>query len=98
MKKPTFGREGDTVQIFNGRGQLIHADNQTSYSNYLPIYQQYIEHPEISFNSEKGRQEGKLLVGSFLLNGKASAVGFRVGGTITNNLSYYLPVGLKRDE
>lgn len=93
VKKPTFGREGDTVQIFNQNGQLIHADEQTSYTQYTAVYQQYVEHPTITFNSEKGRQEGKVLVGCFLLNGMPAALGLRVGGTITNNLSYYLPVG-----
>ena len=94
MKKPAFGREGDTVEIFNKNGVLIDADQQRSYSGYVPVYQQYIEHPHISFHSEKGLQQGSVLVGSFLLNGKAAAIGYRVGGRITNNLSYYLPVGL----
>ncbi|WP_431026996.1 glutathionylspermidine synthase family protein [Lysinibacillus sp. LZ02] len=96
VKKPAFGREGDTVEIFDQAGQLMHANRQRSYSAYTPVYQQYIEHPTIPFRSEKGKQEGNLLLGSFLLNGKAAAIGYRVGGRITNNLSYYLPVGVKR--
>ncbi|WP_332650447.1 glutathionylspermidine synthase family protein [Lysinibacillus sp. 54212] len=95
VKKPAFGREGDTVEIFNEDGRLTYRDQQQSYSEYVSVYQQYIEHPTVSFNSEKGRQEGNLLLGSFLLNGRAGAIGYRVGGMITNNLSYYLPVGLK---
>ena len=98
VKKPAFGREGDTVQIFNKDGELTDADKQQSYAAYVPVYQQYIEHPTIPFQSEKGLQEGSLLVGSFLLNGKAAAIGYRVGGRITNNLSYYLPIGLKGPE
>lgn len=94
VKKPAFGREGDTVEIFNENGELTDADRQQSYTAYVPVYQQYIEHPTISFHSEKGLQQGSLLVGSFLLNGKPAAIGYRVGGRITNNLSYYLPVGL----
>ncbi len=94
VKKPAFGREGDTVEIFSKDGELIYSDKQRSYSEYVAVYQQYIEHPTISFNSEKGMQKGSLLLGSFLLNGKAGAIGYRVGGKITNNLSYYLPIGL----
>lgn len=97
VKKPAFGREGDTVEIYNGRGALIQADSQQSYQEYLPIYQKFVEHPIVPFQSQKGGQEGKLLIGSFLLNGKPAAIGFRVGGTITNNSSYYLPVGLKKE-
>lgn len=95
VKKPSFGREGDTVEIYDTNGQLTMADVQKSYSGYVPIYQQYVEHPAVSINSEKGKQGAKVLIGSFLLNGVPSAIGYRVGGTITNNLSYYLPLGIK---
>lgn len=98
VKKPAFGREGDTVEIYNGYGRLLHSDTQKTYSEYIPVYQQFIKHPTITFNSEKGKQEGHLLLGSFLLNGKSAALGYRVGGMITNNLSYYLPVGLLKEE
>ncbi|WP_430002631.1 glutathionylspermidine synthase family protein [Metabacillus fastidiosus] len=98
VKKPAFGREGNTLEIFNKEGRLVHEDVQKSYSEYVPVYQQFVEHPLITFNSEKGRQEGRLLLGSFLLNGKAGAIGYRAGGIITNNLSYYLPVGLVKEE
>ncbi|RTR33135.1 glutathionylspermidine synthase family protein [Robertmurraya yapensis] len=97
VKKPSFGREGDTVEIFNKDGQLLHADVQRSYSEFVPVYQQFVEHPTVAFHSEKGTQDGKLLIGSFLLNGKSAAFGLRVGGTITNNLSYFLPVGLLKE-
>ncbi|WP_141433508.1 glutathionylspermidine synthase family protein [Bacillus sp. 03113] len=95
VKKPSFGREGDTVEIYNQNGLLLHEDIQKSYTRYLPVYQQYVNLPTRTFMSEKGKQEGHVLVGSFLLNGKPSAAGFRVGERITNNLSYYLPVGVK---
>lgn len=98
VKKPVFGREGDTVEIYDGSGRLLHEDVQKSYNQYIKVYQQYIEQPNITFQSEKGKQIGKMLVGSFLISGKPSAIGLRVGGKITNNLSYYLPVGIKRDE
>ncbi|KAB2331303.1 glutathionylspermidine synthase family protein [Bacillus mesophilum] len=96
VKKPIFGREGDTVEIFNRSGNLVLADAQSSYTDYLSVYQQYIEHPSMDFQSEKGKQNGKLLLGSFLLNGKPGAIGYRIGETITNNLSYYLPAGIRR--
>lgn len=95
VKKPSFGREGDTVEIFNGSGNLLLEDNQKSYRQYTPIYQRFIEQPKTQFQSNKGVQHGQLLIGSFLLNGKAGAIGYRVGGQITNNLSYYLPLGIK---
>ena len=95
MKKPSFGREGDTVEIYSGRGELELAESHRSYSEYVQVYQAYVEQPKASFSSVKGEQEGELLIGSFLLNGKPGAVGYRVGGTITNNLSYYLGMGIE---
>lgn len=95
VKKPSFGREGDTVEIFNGTGELQLRDLQKSYTHYVPVYQKYVELPSIHFMSAKGKQTGNLLIGSFLLNGHPAAFGFRVGERITNNLSYYLPVGLE---
>jgi glutathionylspermidine synthase len=95
VKKPSFGREGDTVEIFNGTGELQLRDSQKNYTDYVPVYQKYVELPSIDFMSAKGKQTGNLLIGSFLLNGHAAALGFRVGERITNNLSYYLPVGLE---
>lgn len=94
VKKPIFGREGDTVQIFGPTGKLISEEPQQNYIEVPPVYQQYIELPTITFNSEKGRSEGHMLIGSFLVNGNPSAIGVRVGGEITNNLSCFLPAGL----
>ena len=85
VKKPVFGREGDTVEIFDG-DTLVEAEKMRSYAQYIPIYQQWLAQPTMDFNSEKGLQQGQLLVGSFLVKGKASACGYRVGGRITNNL------------
>ena len=98
VKKPSFGREGDTVEIFKRDGQLVHANAERNYTNYIAVYQKYVESQTVSFHSEKGIQEGKLLIGSFLLNGKSAALGCRVGGEITNNLSYYLPIGVRGGE
>lgn len=98
VKKPSFGREGDTVEIYNGQGLLIHADAHKSYMRYVPIYQQFIEQPKMTFNSEKGKRQGRLLLGCFLLNGQSAALGYRIGGMITDNLSYYLPVGFSNED
>jgi glutathionylspermidine synthase len=93
VKKPCFGREGDTVEIYQN-GEKVLEDANKSYTNYLAIYQQYVDLPKTTFMSEKGVQEGHMMIGSFLLNGKPSAIGFRVGSQITDNLSYFLPIGL----
>jgi glutathionylspermidine synthase len=95
VKKPVFGREGDTIEIYEADGQLLKEDAQKSYHQYTKVFQQYIEQPKITFQSEKDEQAGEMLIGSFLISGQPGAIGLRVGGMITNNLSYYLPIGMK---
>nr|WP_255301591.1 MULTISPECIES: glutathionylspermidine synthase family protein [Bacillaceae] len=43
-----------------------------------------------------GILEGKVLIGSFLINGKASGIGLRAGKQITDNNAYFLPLGIKK--
>ncbi|MGE7214966.1 glutathionylspermidine synthase family protein [Priestia koreensis] len=95
VKKPVFGREGDTVEIYDEDGELAMQDPHKSYTQYVSIYQQYVDLPKVAFQSEKGVQEGHLMTGTFLLSGRPSAFGFRVGNQITDNLSYYLPCGIR---
>ncbi|MGE7984482.1 glutathionylspermidine synthase family protein [Solibacillus sp. NPDC093137] len=97
VKKPVYGREGDTVEIYAEDGKLIKEDVQKTYNHYTKVYQKFIEQPKTIFRSEKGVQTGELLVGSFLISGNPAAIGLRVGGMITNNLSHYLPIGLNRE-
>jgi glutathionylspermidine synthase len=96
VKKPVFGREGDTVEIFDGDGKKIDEEQNKSYTNYLSIYQKYVDLPTTTFKTVTGEKLGHVMVGTFLINGKASSFGYRVGDKITNNLSYFLPIGLKK--
>lgn len=91
VKKPTFGREGDTIEIHDGKDVL--ASQFRSYEKSLPVYQKYVDLSTTIVNSIKGKEEKHLLIGCFLLNDKASALGIRAGGRITDENSYFLPVG-----
>ncbi|WP_232697337.1 glutathionylspermidine synthase family protein [Brevibacillus daliensis] len=92
VKKPAFGREGDTVEIYE-KGRVILEDKNKSYVNYLPVYQQFVPLPKTTYKTELGEKVGHMMVGSFLINESPSAIGYRVGGQITDNLSYFLPCG-----
>ncbi|CAM4020003.1 glutathionylspermidine synthase family protein [Mesobacillus thioparans] len=94
VKKPIFGREGDTVQIFDCNGELVLEEQQKNYDQVPSIFQQYIKLPFAKYLSENGTRSGYILTGSFLIYGEPSAFGYRAGGEITNNLSYFLPAGL----
>ncbi|WP_236035281.1 glutathionylspermidine synthase family protein [Alkalihalobacterium elongatum] len=94
VEKPAFGREGDTV-VVRENGKTLHTPKQTTYHHYIKIYQKYVELPKARIETEAGRKEAHLLIGSFIINEKASAFGYRAGAQITDNLSYFLPCGVK---
>ncbi|TYR81656.1 glutathionylspermidine synthase family protein [Priestia megaterium] len=98
VKKPSFGREGDTVEIYHGNGEKAAEDIHKTYQDAIPIYQQFVPLPTTEITTEKGKERAHVMYGCFLLNGKASAVGIRAGNQITDNASYYLPIGLQKEK
>lgn len=96
VKKPSFGREGDTVSIFQGKKKL-YEDQHKTYDKSLPVYQKYVDLPTKHIKTVNGLKEAKILIGSFLINGKASGIGLRAGNQITDNNAYFLPVGIKQE-
>ena len=96
VKKPSYGREGDTVSIFQGTKKLV-EDQHHTYEQSLPVYQKYVELPSQEIKTVIGAKEAKILIGSFLINGKACGIGLRAGNQITDNNAYFLPVGIKRE-
>ncbi|MGG1663574.1 glutathionylspermidine synthase family protein [Brevibacillus sp. NRS-1366] len=94
VTKPIFGREGGGVVIFDAKGGILEKDQEEFYWEQPMIYQKRVELPEIRVKTTKGLFDGRLLWGSFWIGGRASAIVARVGGPITNNMSYFLPVGI----
>lgn len=92
--KPIYGREGSGVKIMGSDGRVLAESGEEEYLDQPMVYQQYIELPSIEVETLTGPKDGRLLWGCFLIGGKGSAVIARVGGHITNNISYYLPAGL----
>jgi glutathionylspermidine synthase len=94
VRKPIFGREGGAVTIFRSDGTELHRDEEPNYWEQPVVYQRYTELPAVRMETLAGMYEGSLLWGCFLIGGEASAVVARLGGKITGNLSYYVPVGI----
>ncbi|MCA1054910.1 glutathionylspermidine synthase family protein [Rossellomorea aquimaris] len=97
VQKPAFGREGDTVKIIEASGRVVLEDPKETYKESLPVYQQYIELPRHGIRTDEGVVEASLMAGSFVINGVAGAVGYRAGNAITDNESYFLPIGVEED-
>lgn len=98
VKKPSFGREGDTVEIYKGTGDKLAGDLHKTYEDSLPVYQQFIELPTTVIQTEQGKKQVHYMYGCFYINGQASAIGIRAGRQITDNESYFLPVGYRKEE
>ncbi|WP_100408418.1 glutathionylspermidine synthase family protein [Bacillus solitudinis] len=94
VKKPSFGREGDTITIHHD-SQTIEKNTMQTYEDELPIYQKYVSLPTVTLETEKGLEKLSYMFGSFLLAGQPSAIGVRAGEKITGNESYFLPIGFK---
>jgi len=90
--KPVFGREGGGIGLYAADGSVLARDLCDSFSDQVVIYQQMIELENVKTETFDGMYEGYLLWGSFLLNGKASAINARLGGRITDDASYFLPI------
>jgi glutathionylspermidine synthase len=95
VTKPIFGREGGGVVLYREDGTPLAKDQEEFYWEQPMICQQRVELPPVTVETATGEYSGRLLWGSFVIGGEASAIVARVGGPITDNMSYYLPVGLK---
>jgi len=98
VQKPSFGREGDSITIWDQHTKVNAKNPFQTYSNELPVYQSYVPLPVVSLETEKGIEELSLVFGSFLIAGKQSSIGIRAGGKITGNESYFLPVGIQKED
>jgi glutathionylspermidine synthase len=96
VQKPTFGREGDTVTIWDQDSNVAEQNTFQTYIEELSVFQKYVPLPTASLETEKGMEELPLVFGSFLIAGKAGGIGIRAGGKITGNESYFLPVGIQK--
>ncbi len=95
VTKPIFGREGGAVCLHEADGTLVERDEDNDYWDQPMVYQKRVEMEEVECNTEIGQFTGRLLWGSFLVGGKASAISARIGERITGNLACFLPTGIK---
>lgn len=97
VQKANIGREGDTVKIYDGQGNVTKKSMSEKYNTSGYVYQQYVELPDKEVTTVNGKVSGKIIVGSFIVQNEASAFGVRFGSEITESDSYWLPVGLEKE-
>jgi glutathionylspermidine synthase len=95
VRKPIFGREGGAVELFDAEGASVDRDGEAMYWEQPAVYQRRVELPTVRIRTLQGPVDGRLLWGSFLVDGRPSAVVARVGGPITGNAAYFVPAVLQ---
>lgn len=95
VTKPVFGREGGAVTIHEQDGSIIERDRENRYWEQALVYQRYVALEQLHVETGEGVYPGHVIWGVFLIDGKASAVSARVGGLITDDLAYFLPLELE---
>ncbi len=81
VEKRMFGREGANVKILDETRTTLEANNGP-YSNFKPIYQEYVEFPKDS--------KGNSYQAGVFFAYEACGLGFRRGGKILDNMSKFV--------
>lgn len=97
VTKPIYGREGGAVTVFGPDGVLRARDEEPDYWDQPLIYQQYAELSQITVETLNGLYCGRMIFGSFLVDGRGSGIVARVGSRITGNMAYYQPLCVSVD-
>ena len=92
--KPVLGREGGGITICDAADGVLARDRERYYWDQVMIYQQYQELEPVELATMEGRYPGRLLWCSFLVGGRGSALLARAGELITDDLAYFVPVGM----
>jgi glutathionylspermidine synthase len=85
--KPTFGREGQEVEIVKVAGSKLY-NASAEYADFPKIYQKYVDLPTVPIDGESLT----LQLSCFLLNGIATGISARIDDVVIGNLSRFLPV------
>ncbi len=95
VRKPVLGREGGGVAILDGRGAVVAQGAGRGFGDQPPVFQRYVAAPTRRVALGDGSTvEGTELVTCFVVAGRPSAVGLRIGGPVTDAGSYFAPLGL----
>lgn len=95
VSKPVYGRKGGGVSIVIN-GEIEDEETTHYYVEQPKIYQEYIEMPDQEIGTWDGPYIGKLLWGSYIINGEFAGLFPRVGEIITGSLSMFMGISLEK--
>ena len=98
VRKPVLGREGIGVTILDGAGGEVARGERAprAYGEQPAVFQRYVRAPRRRVRRADGIEiDGEELTTCFVVAGRPSAVGMRIGGPVTDAWSYFAPVGVR---
>ncbi|MEA2688321.1 MAG: hypothetical protein QOD51_928 [Candidatus Eremiobacteraeota bacterium] len=97
VRKPVLGREGIGVAILDAAGAEIARGERAgrAYDGQPTVFQRYVRAPRRHVRRSDGVEiDGEELATCFVVAGRPSAVGMRLGGPVIDAWSYFAPVGV----
>jgi glutathionylspermidine synthase len=98
VRKPVLGREGIGVAVLDAAGAEIARGERTIrvYDAQPAVFQRYVRAPRRRVRRSDGMEiDGEELTTCFVVAGRPSAVGMRLGGAVIDAWSYFAPVGVR---
>jgi len=98
VRKPVLGREGIGVAILDAAGAEIARGERAprGYGEQPAVFQRFVRAPRRRVRRADGVEiDGEELTTCFVVAGRPSAVGMRIGGPVTDAWSYFAPVGVR---
>ena len=97
VRKPVLGREGIGVAILDAAGSEIARGERAprGYGDQPAVFQRFVRAPRRRVRRADGIEiDGEELTTCFVVAGRPSAIGMRIGGAVIDAWSYFAPVGV----
>jgi glutathionylspermidine synthase len=98
VRKPVLGREGIGVAVIDPHGDEIARGERAplAYGEQPVVYQRFVRAPRRHVRRADGAVvDAEELLTCFIVGGRPSAVGMRLGGPVIDAWGYFAPVGLR---
>jgi glutathionylspermidine synthase len=97
VRKPVLGREGIGVAILDADGGEVARGERAvpAIAEQPVVFQRYVRAPRRRVRrTDGGEIDGEELTTCFVVAGRPSAIGMRIGGAVTDSWSHFAPLGL----
>ena len=97
VRKPVLGREGIGVAILDPAGGEVARGERAvpSIAEQPVVFQRYVRAPRRRVRRAAATEiDGEELTTCFVVAGRPSAIGMRIGGAVTDSWSHFAPLGV----